>query len=282
VSRGRAGFDTPSEGPEGDPALDFLTHLPTLTSFALTLMLTLVLPGVMGWLRLPRPIGYILAGVILGPNVLAVLNPDGKVVTFFAELGKLLLMFFAGLEIDLALFSKSKNKSYLFGLITTTVPLLLGTAVALLFHYSIVPAIVIGSLLASHTLLSLPIIIRLGESQLEPVMITVGATVVSDTLSLVIFAICLSIFQTGFSAGAICFQILEIAIFVPFILIGVSRLGARLLRKVENDESTYFVVMLAILAAGVIAQAINLPGIVGAFLAGLAVNAAVQRKPANE
>ena len=198
-------------------------------------------------------------------------------------MGKLLLMFFAGLEIDLALFRKSKNKSYLFGLITTTVPLLLGTAVALLFHYSIVPAIVIGSLLASHTLLSLPIIIRLGESQLEPVMITVGATVVSDTLSLVVFAICLSIFQTGFSAGAIGLQILEIAIFVPFILIGVSRLGARLLRKVENDESTYFVVMLAILAvAGVIAQAINLPGIVGAFLAGLAVNAAVQRKPAKE
>lgn len=61
-------------------------------------------------------------------------------------------------------------------------PLLLGTAVALLFHYSAVPAIVIGPLLASHTLLSLPIIIRLGESQLEPVMITVGATVVSDTL----------------------------------------------------------------------------------------------------
>jgi Kef-type K+ transport system membrane component KefB len=70
---------------------------------------------------------------------------------------------------------------------------------------------------------------------------------------------------------------------VPLILFGLSRVGAHLLKKVEDDEDAYFILMLAIVAvAGLFAQVINLPGIVGAFLAGLAVNAAVRDKPAKE
>jgi Kef-type K+ transport system membrane component KefB len=76
-------------------------------------------------------------------------------------------------------------------------------------------------------------------------------------------------------------QLIEIAIFVPLILFGLSRLGAHVLKKVEDDEDAYFILMLAIVAvAGLLAQIINLPGIVGAFLAGLAVNAAVRDRPA--
>jgi len=109
-------------------------------------------------------------------------KPSGRGI--FSELGKLLLMFSAGLEIDLALFRKVRNKSYVFGILTTTLPLLLGTAVGLLFGYALVPALVIGSLLASHTLLALPVLSRLGETRLEPMVITVSATVTSDSLSL--------------------------------------------------------------------------------------------------
>jgi hypothetical protein len=76
-------------------------------------------------------------------------------------------------------------------------------------------------------------------------------------------------------------QVVEIAIFVPFILIGLSRLAAYVLRKLEDHEEEYFVATLLILAvAGALAQTINLPGIVGAFLAGLAINVAAHAKPA--
>jgi Kef-type K+ transport system membrane component KefB len=118
---------------------------------------------------------------------------------------------------------------------------------------------------------------------LEPVTITVGATVMSDTLSLVVFAICVSTFQSGFSALSLSRQILEIAVFIPLILFGVSRLGAWCLNKVRDSEDGFFVVMLAIVAvAGSLADLINLPPIVGAFLAGLAVNEATQDHPAKE
>jgi Kef-type K+ transport system membrane component KefB len=226
---------------------------------------------------------FLLAGVLIGPHGLQFYDEHHPVAAFFSELGKLLLMFSAGLEIDLAHFQKIRNKAYIFGILTTTLPLLLGTTVGLLFGYGMVPVLVIGSLLASHTLLGMQIVSRWGETRLEPIMITVGATVVSDTLSLVVFAICVPTYRSGFSVSSFALQILEIAIFVPFILFGVSRIGAWLLKKVEDDEDAYFIVMMAILAlAGLIAALINLPGIVGAFLAGLAVNAAVQEKPAKE
>jgi hypothetical protein len=90
------------------------------------------------------------------------------IANFFAELGKFLLMFSAGLEVDVTLFRKAQTKSITFGLVTTMVPLLLGTAYGLTFGYSLIPAIVIGSLLTSHTLLSLSIVTRLDAIRLEP------------------------------------------------------------------------------------------------------------------
>ena len=192
-------------------------------------------------------------------------------------------MFITGLEVNLALFKAAKNRALIFGLLTTLLPQLFGTMVALQFGFQLVPAVVIGSLLASHTLLGLPTIVRLHETHLEPITVTIGATVMSDTLSLVIFAICVSTFQSGFSALSLTRQIVEIAVFVPLILFGLSRVGAWLLNKAGDHEDAYFIVMLAIVGvAGSIADAINLPPIVGAFLAGLAVNAAVQNQPAKE
>ena len=136
-------------------------------------------------------------------------------------------------------------------------------------------------MLASHTLLALTILRQLGETKLEPVTVTVGATVISDTLSLIVNAVCAGIYHRGFSVLNLEVQLIEVAVFVPLVLFGLSRLGAYLLKRVENDENSYFILMLAIMVvAGLLAQLINLPGIVGAFLAGLAVNAAVRDKSA--
>jgi Kef-type K+ transport system membrane component KefB len=122
---------------------------------------------------------------------------------------------------------------------------------------------------------------RLGAVRLEPVVVAIGATVVSDSLSLIVFAICVSTYTSGFSVSGLTIQFVEILIFVPFILIGLSRAGAYILSRVRDSEEVFFVTMLGIMAlAGLSAELINLPEIVGAFLAGLSVNAAVQDHPA--
>ena len=165
---------------------------------------------------------------------------------------------------------------------TTSIPLALGTAVRLWFPA--VAAIVLGSPLASHTLLALPIITRLGETRLEPSHRSRWEQrSCLTTLSLIVYAICAGIFHSGCSVLNLGVQLVEIAIFVPLVLFGLSRLGAYLLNRLESDEDSHFILMLGIMVvAGLLAQIINLPGIVGAFLAGLAVNAAVHDKPATD
>jgi Kef-type K+ transport system membrane component KefB len=267
--------------------LEFLrTHvasLSPLSRFAVVLATILVVPPIFRRLKLPPVVGLLVAGIIVGPFVLDIFGKERPVADFMADLGKLLLMFYAGLDVDLALFRQSQRKVTIFGLFTTTIPLLLGTAVGLWFGYAAIPAIVLGSLLASHTLLALPIVREFGASRLEPVTVTCGATVMSDTLSLVVFAVCLSTYERGFSTSVLVSQLVQIVAFVLFVLFVLSRVGRYALDKVTDQEDVYFILMFAVLAvAAILASVVQLPGIVGAFLVGLALNTAAQNKPAKE
>jgi Kef-type K+ transport system membrane component KefB len=257
--------------------------LPTLVKFAIAMAIIVGVPRLSRRVGVPAVVGLLLSGIVIGPYGLDVIGTNRPIADFFADLGKLLLMYCAGLEVDLALFRRSRNRVIAFGLLTTSIPLLLGFVVGLVFGYQPVAAVVLGSLLASHTLLAAPIVAKLGATRLEPVAVTFGATVVSDTLSLVVFAICVSTFQRGFSPPQLAVQLIEIGVFIPFILFGLSRLGSYFLGNVADEEDAYFVGMLLVMtAAAALAALINLPGIVGAFLAGLAVNAAVHDQPAKE
>src|SRR6185312_12949558 len=134
-----------------------------------------------------------------------------------------------GLEMDLGLFRAARNRSIIFGFATTGAPLVLGTAVAMALGYTLLPAIVIGSLLASHTLLGLKTIDRLGLGAREPIVVATGATVMSDTLLLVVFAICVSTFRTGFSIAGSALLVGEIAAYILLVLFGLSRVAGWLL-----------------------------------------------------
>jgi Kef-type K+ transport system membrane component KefB len=169
--------------------------LPKLAKFAMAMAVIVGVPRLSRRVHLPAVVGLLLSGVVMGPHVLGIFAVHPAVADFFAEVGKLLLMFFAGLKVDLALFQQARKKAIAFGLLTTSIPLGLGTAVGFWFGYSPVVAVVLGSMLASHSLLGLTIITELGETRLEPVTVTVGATVMSDTLSLIVFAICAAIYQ---------------------------------------------------------------------------------------
>jgi len=256
--------------------LEFLTHLPELTAFALTLMLTLLLPRLMERLHLPGPVGYILAGIILGPNLLAVLNPDGKVVNFFADIGKLLLMFFAGFEVDIDQFNRARRKAATFGLLTFTCPFLLGAAVGGIMGYPVIACAVIGAVLASHTLLGLPIIKKYDLMGREPVVATVGATVFTDMLSILVLAICLPIHVGGFDPTGVLMQLVWLAIYVPGVLFGLSAAAKWALMVLGTSKAAHTTIVLLVIAiAAQVAEWIGMEGIIGAFLAGVALKRAL-------
>src|SRR6185369_10162429 len=107
-----------------------------------------VVPQISKRVRLPAVVGLLLCGVLFGPYGLQLIGKNRPIADFLAELGKLMLMFIAGLEIDLGLFREVQRRSMTFGFITTSIPLILGASVGLLYGYRAVAAVVIGSLLA--------------------------------------------------------------------------------------------------------------------------------------
>src|SRR6516164_11106125 len=266
-----------------DPALEPNVHLPLLVRFALVLAIFLLVPPICRRLRIPPAVGLLLPGVALGPSGLHTLPNAAPVAEFFAEIGVLLLMFFAGLEIDLSQFRRTGVRSLAFGGLTFSIPLVVGAAVSLLAGYGWLAAVLIGSLMASHTLLGFPIVQRMKLVTDEAVAVTIGGTIFTDLTSLLVLAICLPIHTSGFSTWAFLIQIGEMAVYVVVAFFGLSALGRWLLERMgESKEQQVTLVLLIIALAGFGAEAINLEPIIGAFLAGLAINQSLNHTEAKK
>ncbi len=251
--------------------------LPTLGRFAIIMALIAIVPFAARGCRLPACVGFILVGVLVGPHVLGVVPQHDEIADFLADLGKLLLMFFVGLEIDLSQFAAQKGRSIAFGLLTFALPMAAGTAAGLAFGYPAVSAILVGSLLASHTLIAFPIVLSAGLGGRPAVAVTVGATVLTDMLSLLVLAACLAAHRKGFDPVALVVQIAELAAFAAIVVFGITTPLRWIDRRLGNNEEARFAVLLvAVCIAATLAEAIELEGIIGAFLAGLAVNRAVR------
>ncbi len=251
--------------------------IPPLGAFALVLALLAAVPFVARKLRLPDCVGYILLGVIVGPHLLGVVQRDNEVADFLADLGKLLLMFFVGLEIDLHEFALQRSRAIGFGLLTFALPMAAGMAAGLAFGYPTVSAALIGSLLASHTLIAFPAVAAAKLGSRPAVAITVGATVLTDMLALLVLAACLGAHRSGFSVTSLAVQIVELVAFAWIVVFGLSTPARAIARRLgDNEEARFIVLLVVVCLAATLAEAIDLEGIIGAFLAGLAVNRAVQ------
>jgi Kef-type K+ transport system membrane component KefB len=251
--------------------------------FTLVLFLVLLLPLIFQRLRLPGVVGLLLGGVLLGPYGFGVVEPGWPSVDLFASVGRIFLMFIAGLEIDMRVFRATRQRSMGFGALTFLLPLLGGVTVAWSFGFGWVAALLVGSLLASHTLLGFPVVNRLGLSRSEPVAVTVGATIFTDIASLLVLAICISIHKGGFSPVGIAVQLGELAVYAVIVLQGLPLLGRHYFWRHREDEQTLFVfTFLIVMVAAAGAHFIHLEDIVGAFLAGIAVNRLLERTPVRD
>src|SRR6478735_5573313 len=149
---------------------ELLQHLPIIGKFCIIFGLIMILPKLAERIKLPGILGLIAGGILLGPDIMGLVNPQGTTFKLFNELGKLLLMFFAGFEINLKDFLDARKRATAFGFLTFIVPMLVGTAVGYMLGFSLNGSVLIGSLMASHTLLGLPIIKDFGLIRNEAVI----------------------------------------------------------------------------------------------------------------
>jgi Kef-type K+ transport system membrane component KefB/nucleotide-binding universal stress UspA family protein len=255
---------------------------PVIT-FVVLLAVILVIPPIFERLRLPGLVGLLVAGVVLGTSGLHVLSNESEIMKLFADIGKIYLMFVAGLEIDLAQFRRTRNRSLSFGGTTFAIPLIAGLLVGRLFGFDWNASVLIGSLLASHTLLAYPIVQRLGVVHDEAVAVTIGATIFTDIGALLVLAICTGVNRGDFSALSLITLVGGLGLYAAAVLFGLDWLGKDFFRRSRDDQGNQFLfVLLAVFLASVGAQLVGVEKIVGAFLAGLAVNDVVGNSPVKE
>jgi Kef-type K+ transport system membrane component KefB/nucleotide-binding universal stress UspA family protein len=254
-----------------------------IVAFTVLLLVTLIIPPLFERLRLPGLVGLLAAGVILGPSLIGLLHPEGEIEKLLTDIGKIYLMFVAGLEIDMREFRKNRNRSLGFGLMTFLLPLLGGIVLGRTFGYGWVGATLIGSLLSSHTLLAYPIVLRLGVAKENSVTVTVGATIFTDIAALLVLAMCVAAQAGDFSAQLVVGQLLLMGLYATLVLFGLDWAGRLYFRRTGDEEGNQFLfVLVAVFIAAVGSQLINVDKIVGAFLAGLAVNDVLGDGPVKE
>ena len=252
--------------------------------FALVLIALVFLPRQFERFGLPGMLGLILGGILLGPHGLALAPKVGPVGHFWSEMGRVFLMFIAGLEISLSDFRRYARPSTLFGIATFSGPMIGGFLLGQAFGYSTNASMLIGSLLASHTLLGYPILEKLGLVRMPFALTTIGATIFTDIASLLVLAVCLSVHESGILSWYTLAELVgALAVYCVFVMGAIPWLGKFYLRARREDEIVQFQFILAVIViCAVGAKLIGLEDIIGAFLCGIAVNQVLRHGPARE
>ena len=254
------------ELPEFFPIAD-----PTLTFFVV-LVIILLAPIIMGKLRIPHIVGMVLAGVAVGPHGFNILANDRSMV-LFGHVGLYYIMFLAGLEMNMGDFRKNRVRTFTHGIMAFVIPMSMGFVLnRAILHYNIVTSVLLASMYASHTLIAYPTILRYGLSQQRSVTIAVGATAITDTLTLLVLAIVGGLFKGNITGGYWLLLFVKIAV-VFLIIMRVFPIMARAFFRRHEDDVTQFIFVLAMTFLGAwLMELIGMEGLLGAFLVGLALN----------
>ena len=240
--------------------------------FLLVLVIILLAPIIMGKLRIPHIIGMVLAGVAIGQYGFNILVRDDS-FELFGRVGLYYIMFLAALEMDVEGVKKNKGKLSLFGLMTFAVPFTLTFIMSeWLLGYPTIASLLLGCLMASNTLIAYPIVSRYGQQRKPSVALSVGASMLSLLVALVVLAALVASHngQTG-----VLFWLWFVAKFVIYcggLTLLIPKLTRWFLRRYSDAVMQFIFVMAMLFMSAVLSESIGLEGIFGAFLSGLILN----------
>lgn len=257
---------------EGEDTFTLPFHDPVIV-FGVLLLTLLVVPFIFSKLKLPGIIGLILAGIALGSSGFNILTRDGS-IEFIGKIGLLYLMFLTGLELDMHSFIQNKKKNFIFGVLTFSVPFLIGYLVCrIILHYDLLPSLLISSMFSSQTLVSYPIVSRLRLTRLEPVSIAIAGTIITDTIVLVMLILIIALYNGQYSTTLWLTLFVSISIYLFFLFYVFPRIIRWFFKNTTTDIIAQYIFVLAmVFLAGILAKLIKLEPIIGAFLAGIVLN----------
>jgi len=247
-----------------------------VTFFLLIMSIILITPLLSERLRLPGIIGTILGGMLIGPHGLKLIEAGDRMV-FLSTIGLVYLMFSAGLEVDINQFMRVRTRALVFGLLTFAFPQIMGMGLGRLIGLDWLGSILLGSAFASHTLIAFPILTLLGVTRNEAVAVTAGATVLTDIGAFLILAVVLGAKAGRLEIGYFIQLIVLLSLFTLTIIFIIPRIGKLFFQRFSGRAVEFQFIIVVLFVSALTAELIGVHEVVGAFLAGLAINATLPR-----
>ncbi len=221
---------------------------------------------------MPHIIGMILAGLLIGPKGLNIIERDDS-FELFGNVGLYYIMFLASLEINMQEMKQARGGALLMGLAVFLIPIALGMLSNMfILEYSLMASLLLASMYASYTLISYPIVARYGLSRLRCVNFVVGGTIITDTLTLFVLAVVAGTFTGEASVWFVIWMLVKLLAIVGLIIFAFPRI-ARYFFRTYNDSVIQYIFVLAMLFLGAgLMELAGMEGILGAFITGLVLN----------
>jgi Kef-type K+ transport system membrane component KefB len=241
--------------------------------FALILLIILLAPILFRRFKVPGIIGLIIAGVVVGPHGMNLLSKNSA-MDLFSTIGLLYIMFIAGLELEIHEFRRNRYHSMGFGFLTFFLPLILGfPACYYILDYDFTASLLTASIFSTQTMVAYPIVTKFGISKNQAVAVTVGGTIITDTAVLLLLAIITGTHAGDLPVGFWVRIIVGMISLLVVLFVIMPRVAKWFFIRLEGEKSSHYVFVLAIVfIAAFFAQLAGLEPIIGAFIAGLALN----------
>jgi Kef-type K+ transport system membrane component KefB len=231
----------------------------------------------------PALVGEILAGVIVGPSVLGLVEV-GEVLEVFAELGVIFLLFWVGLETRASEMLAVGRTALSVGVAGVALPFAGGIALGLALGESTATSIFIGAALAATSVgITSAVLLDLGMIRTRAARTVLGAAIIDDILALILVAVATGIAAEGGLDLTELLVVIALAVaFVAFFALGGTQLMARrpqILKQPRFSQSPLLPAVILCLGVAAFAAQIGLAAIIGAFLAGLMVAETKEQHP---
>ena len=240
---------------------------------ALCFFIMLVIPPLCRRLGMPPIFGLILSGIIIGPKGFHVVGENSG-LEMLSVIGLLYLMFLITLEIDMFSFRKNKFKSVWFGFFTFIIPFIIGYVVSYyVFAYGNTASLLLACMFSTHTLVSYPIAGRLNITKTEPVVVSIGGTIITDMAVLLLLTIIVASSSGNLNAVFWVKTLISMTAFTAFMLWMFPRISRWYFSHFQSDDTAqYIFVLFSLFLSGLLAELAGIEPIVGAFLCGLVLN----------
>ena len=248
--------------------------------FLLILLIILFAPLLLNRLRIPHLLGLIIAGAIVGPFGFNLMERDSSII-LSGTAGLLYIMFLAGLEIDHDDFKKNSRKSLVFGMYTFLIPMTLGIITGVyILQFSLISSVLLASMFASHTLIAYPILSKLGVTRNRAVTITIGGTMITDTLALLVLTVIVEMSKGTVGPSFWIKILISLLIFGSIVLVLFPIIGRWFFKRFNDNVSQYIFVLVIVFTGAFLAELAGIEPIIGAFLSGLSMNRLIPRTSA--